>query len=187
MHGVFFDMRAKPGHMPHYFDHVARLRPILEAHPGLHFIERFRPLDDAGAILSHQLWQDEGAIAAWRAEAEHRRSQGAGRAVHFADYRIRVGAQVWHLPDPPPCDAPWAEPTRLLVALYGTAPGSEGRAYESLTRPGRFLTLADAADMPAARALVAHSHAAGAEAARVFRIGRDYGLSDRAEAPAVSR
>lgn len=188
MHAVLFDMRARPGHMPHYFEHVARLRPILEAHSGLHYIERFRPLDDADAILSHQLWHDEAAIAAWRAEAEHRRSQGAGRAMHFEDYRIRVGAQVWHLPDPPPSnDAPEAQTARLVVAVYRTAPCPAGRAYESLTRPGRFLTLADAGDIATARDLAALGHAAGAEAAPVFRIGRDYGMTDRAEAPTAGR
>lgn len=188
MHAVFFDMRALPGHMPHYFEHVARLRPILETHRGLHYIERFRPLDDDGAILSHQLWRDEAAIAAWRAEADHRRSQGAGRAMHFEDYRIRVGVQVWQLPDPPPAaEAPADATDRLVVALYGTAPGPEGRAHESLTRPGRFLTLALASDIAAARGLAARGHAAGAEAARVFRILRDYGMTDRAEAPAPGR
>ena len=90
MHGLFFDVQPKPGHMPHYFDHVNRLKPILAAHAGLMFLDRYQPRDDAGALLSHQLWADEQAIAAWRAESTHRASQAAGRRIHFDGYRIRV-------------------------------------------------------------------------------------------------
>ena len=91
MHGLFFEMRPKPGHMAHYFAHVDRLKPVLARHHGMVFLDRYRPLDDAEALLSHQLWADEAAIAAWRADPTHRASQAAGRRVHFEDYRIRVG------------------------------------------------------------------------------------------------
>lgn len=176
MHCLFFDVRPKPGHMPHYFEHVDRLKPILAQHRGLLYLERFRPLDDPEALLSHQLWQDEAALAAWRRDATHRASQSAGRTVHFEDYRIRVGAQDSAI------DA--GDKDRFLMAAYGTAPTPEGRAYESVTRPGRFVTLAEARQGAAAHVLAEAAQAAGAEEVRVFRIARDYTLTNRAEAPA---
>lgn len=81
--------------------------------------------------------------------------------MHFADYRIRAGPEA----------SGGAGPGRLLCAACGPAPAGPGRASESLTRPGKFVTLAAAA------------LAAGAAAARLFKIARDYGMTDRAEAP----
>ena len=94
MHALFFDMQPKAGHMPHYFEHVDRLRPLLAAHEGLLYLERFRPLDRPDAILSHQHWAGEAAIRAWRCDGTHRASQAAGRSIHFEAYRIRVGPEV---------------------------------------------------------------------------------------------
>jgi heme-degrading monooxygenase HmoA len=184
MHGLFFDVRPKPGHMVHYFAHVDRLKPALEGHRGLIYLERFRPLDDAEALLSHQLWADEAALAGWRRDSGHRASQSAGRRVHFESYRIRVGRQIVALPEaamPAPAEA--VQPGRYLVAAYGAAPVQEGRAFESVTNPGRFLTLAEAQDDATATDLAARSLAGGAERVRLFLIDRDYGPSDRAEAP----
>lgn len=177
MLGLFFDVQPKPGHMDHYFDHVARLKPILARHRGLVFLDRYRPLDDAGALLSHQLWADQDAITAWRADPEHKRSQSAGIKVHFDGYRIRVGAVI----------APDAAPhgTRLLLAAYGPRPLdlAGGRSYESVNHQGQFLTLAPATD-PAEMQRHLHSATqAGADTVRVFDIDRDYTLTDRAEAP----
>lgn len=174
MHALFFDMRPKTGHMPHYFAHVDRLRPLLAGHPGLFYLERFRPLDQPDAILSHQHWADEAAIRAWRCEATHRQSQAAGRAVHFETYRIRVGPEVR------PEGA-----GRFLVAAYGAGGAGPGRVHESVTRAGRFLTLAEAGEGEAALEIAARARADGAEEVRIFAVSRDYGLTDRAEAPAL--
>jgi heme-degrading monooxygenase HmoA len=174
MHALFFDMEPKAGHMPHYFAHVDRLRPLLAAHPGLLFLERFRPLDRPDAILSHQHWADEEAIRAWRCDGTHRASQAAGRNVHFERYRIRVGPEV--------------QPEgvgRFIVAAYGVAPAGLGRAYESVTRAGRFLTVAEAGMGAAALDLAAQARAGGAEDVRVFSVVRDYTMTDRAEAPSL--
>lgn len=180
MHGLFFDVQPKPGHMPHYFAHVDRLKPVLARHRGLVYLERFRPLDDPDALLSHQLWEDEAAILAWRRDMTHRASQWAGRRVHFADYRIRVGPQAVCLPD----GAGRAEgAARWLIAAYGPAPADDGRAYESVTRPGRFVTLASAATGAEVDAGASKMQAGGAETVRIFRVSRDYTMTDRAEAP----
>lgn len=174
MHGLFFDMQPKEGHMPHYFAHVEKLRPLLAAHPGLLFLERFRPLDQPDAILSHQHWADEEAIRGWRCEGTHRASQSAGRMIHFEKYRIRVGPEV--VPE---------GAGRFVVAAYGTSPAGPGRAYESVTRAGRFLTLGDAGRGEGALEIAARARADGAEDVRVFSVSRDYTMTDRAEAPAL--
>jgi len=170
--GLFFDVKPKPGHIVHYFEHVDRLKPVLAGHAGLLYLERFRPLDDAEALLSHQHWADEAALAAWRRDATHRVSQAAGRRVHFEDYRIRVGA----------AESAAAGPGRHVVTAEAAHP-LEGRGYESVTRPGRFLTLAEAETGEAAQAAARRARAAGADAVHVFAISRDYTLRDRAEAP----
>lgn len=181
MHGLFFDVRPKPGHMKHYFSHVDRLRPILEGHPGLEYLERFRPLDEPEALLSHQLWADEASLAAWRKDATHRASQSAGRKVHFDGYRIRVGPQQ---PIPQDRGAGPAHEARYLVAVYGSAPAGIGRAYRSVTRPERFLTLIETGSDREAAKLAADATAPETTEVRVFNIARDYTMTDRREAPA---
>lgn len=177
MHCLFFDVRPKPGHMAHYFEHVDRLKPVLARHEGLAYLERFRPLDAPEALLSHQLWTGEAAIRAWREDATHRASQAAGRRVHFESYRIRVGPEL----DLRAGDGD--REGRFLVAAYGPAPAEGGRAHESVTVPGRFVTLGDASRLFAARDLATRWHAGGAETTRLFEIARDYTMTDRAEAP----
>ncbi len=175
MLGLFFDVQPKPGHMVHYFEHVARLKPALAKHEGMLFLDRYRPLDDPDALLSHQLWADAAALEGWRADPEHRISQAAGRRVHFDDYRIRVGAEV----SPETATGQG----RFLLAAYGDAPVAlEGaRAYESVNRAGQFVTLCATSDAAEARAACAQ--AAGSATVRLFSVTRDYTLTDRAEAP----
>lgn len=177
MHALFFEMRPKPGHLDHYFAHVARLRPVLAHHTGMLWLDRFRALGDDGLILSHQHWADENAIAGWRRDPLHRRSQEAGRRVHFDDYRIRVGPELCGAAGPGPCVV------TVLADALADLPGARG--FESLNHPGRILTLADAPGPAQARALV-HQAAGtpGVQAAHAFAVTRDYGLTDRAAAPA---
>lgn len=173
MHALFFDMQPKQGHMPHYFEHVDRLRPILAQHPGLIYLERFRPLDRPDAILSHQHWADEDAIRAWRCDGTHRSSQSAGRKVHFEGYRIRVGPEAVQA----------IGAGRFVIAAYGDTPAGPGRVYESVTRPGRILTLAEAGQSAAAQEIAARARTDGAAEVRIFAISRDYTMTSRAEAP----
>jgi heme-degrading monooxygenase HmoA len=181
MHCLFFDVRPKPGHMKHYFEHVDRLKPRLAHHEGLAYLERFRPIDDPDALLSHQLWRDEAAIEAWRHDATHRSSQSAGRRVHFEDYRIQVGQLLAESPGEADVSD---EMGRFLVASYGeTVPRDGGRTYDSVTRPGYFVHLAEASRAASATELAVTALDGGAETVRLFRIARDYTMTDRAEAP----
>ena len=96
MHTLLFEVQPRAGHEDHYFAHATRLRPLLDAHPGLLFIDRFKSLVRPNIILSHSHWQDEASLARWRTDAQHRRSQAAGRNQHFEDYRIRISRVVTH-------------------------------------------------------------------------------------------
>ena len=95
MIGLFFEVQTRPGHRNQYLDLAASLKPDLEAMGGCRFIDRFRSLTRENLLLSYQIWQDEGALTAWRAHAHHHDVQTIGRERVFSDYRIRV-AQVIH-------------------------------------------------------------------------------------------
>ena len=71
MIGLFFEVQTKPGHRDQYLDLAASLKPDLEAMGGCRFIDRFRSLTRENLLLSYQIWQDEGALTAWRAHAYH--------------------------------------------------------------------------------------------------------------------
>ncbi|MGY6632433.1 MAG: antibiotic biosynthesis monooxygenase family protein [Alkalilacustris sp.] len=181
MHALFFEMRPKPGHLDHYFAHVARLRPLLERHTGLWWLQRFRATDDPELILSHQHWADEEAILGWRRDPEHRRSQEAGRRVHFDDYRIRVGPELAS-----GFAGDSAVPVLVTVLASAALPDMAGaRVFESLTEQDTTLTLVEAQGAAEARSILHHARSTpGLRAARAFVISRDYGLTDRAAAPA---
>ena len=188
MHALFFEVRPLPGHLPHYFEHVARLKPELARHNGLAFLDRYGAVGDADLLLSHQLWETEQDIAAWRADSVHRASQAAGRHVHFADYRIRVAERVVHW------QAGIAEvalPAERqdgahVLAIYGTqpicAPGFA--AFESVNHAGQFIALTTADGLASAQTvLAAQLGQPGLQQAAVYRVLRDYGMFDRAQAP----
>ncbi len=189
MHALFFEVRPKPGHLEHYFEHVARLRPVLAHHTGLAFLDRYSSLSEPDLLLSHQLWDSDDAIVAWREDAVHRRSQVAGRQVHFADYRIRVGARVLHWRDGNlnTIDRETAaSDASHVVALYGTRAVSAPAfgSFESVNHKGKFIALATTGGIAAAEALLtATIEAQGVDEAAVYCIRRDYGQFDRSQAP----
>jgi heme-degrading monooxygenase HmoA len=189
MDALFFEVRPREGHLERYFEHVATLRPVLARHKGLVFLDRYASLTDPDLLLSHQLWEDEDAIIAWRTDATHRKSQAAGRQVHFADYRIRVGTRVQHwrcdplgftAAEPAESDAPH------VLALYGTkAMGVPNFAnFESVNHQGRFIALMTSKGYGEALAMLnEQTGAQGLEEAAIYSIRRDYGQFDRAQAP----
>src|SRR5437867_10480458 len=95
MIGLFFEVQTRDGHRDQHLDLAASLKPALDAIGGCLFIDRFRSLTRENLLLSYQIWQDEGALTAWRVHARHPDVQTIGRERVFSDYRIRV-AQVTH-------------------------------------------------------------------------------------------
>jgi heme-degrading monooxygenase HmoA len=91
---VIFEVVPYAGRMQAYLDAAERLRPQLQAMDGFVSIERFESLTQPGKILSLSIWRDEDAVRRWRNVEQHRRTQAAGRASIFADYRLRVAAVV---------------------------------------------------------------------------------------------
>ncbi len=94
MIAVIFEVWRKPEHKGEYLDIAAELKPILETIDGFISVERFESLTEKGKILSLSFFCDEDAVAAWRNVAEHRRSQGKGRAKIFDNYRLRIAGVI---------------------------------------------------------------------------------------------
>jgi heme-degrading monooxygenase HmoA len=94
MIAVIFEVWPKPEHRQEYLDLAAELKPILETIDGFISVERFESLTQKGKILSVSFFRDEAAVAAWRNVAEHRKSQGKGRATIFENYRIRIASVI---------------------------------------------------------------------------------------------
>ena len=192
MYALFFEVRPKPGHLPHYFEHVERLRPALAKHQGLLFLDRYRSLSDEAVLLSHQHWRDEAAILAWRRDSLHLQSQQAGRHQHFADYRIRVASLACQLVEHRFADveqdrAQAPEQGRFVVAAYcqaqdGQLPAQAG--FESVNHPGACISLQEADSRRMAQAMVqAWDPVPGLQSALAFRVVRDYGMWEREQAP----
>ncbi|MDU6750008.1 MAG: SDR family oxidoreductase, partial [Bradyrhizobium sp.] len=119
-------------------------------------------------ILSYQIWQDEGAMTAWRVHAHHHDIQTLGRDKVFSDYRLRV-AEMAH--EVKPGHAAWQperrgtynDPKRraptYVLAVETAAPQLSGvkdlpvASFSSVYREGRFAHLVELPDEPTGLAL----------------------------------
>ena len=199
MIGLFFEVQTRPGHRDQYLNLAASLKPELEAMGGCLFIDRFRSLTRENLLLSYQIWQDEGALTAWRAHAFHHEVQTIGREKVFSDYRIRV-AQVTHEARPgqpiwqperrtPYNDPARRQPTYVLASesKNATLPvATEWRrdAFASVYRDGYFAHLIDLPDHQSGVDFSPRLFAdATTEYFRIFEVMRDYGMYERTEAP----
>ncbi|HYD80462.1 MAG TPA: antibiotic biosynthesis monooxygenase [Paucimonas sp.] len=90
MIAVIFEVQPHAAGRGDYLDAAAALRPHLERIDGFLSIERFESLSTPGKLLSLSFWRDEEAVRQWRMLEEHRQAQARGRALIFADYRLRV-------------------------------------------------------------------------------------------------
>ncbi|SIT75571.1 Heme-degrading monooxygenase HmoA [Yoonia rosea] len=90
MIAVIFEVTPAPGQMDTYLAHAAKLRPLLDDHPGFISVERFQSLSDPQKLLSLSFFTDENAISTWRNTRHHRNTQSAGRHGIFLDYRLRI-------------------------------------------------------------------------------------------------
>ncbi len=199
MIGLFFEVQTRPGHRDQYLDLAAALKPALEAGGGCLTIERFQSLSREDLLLSHQIWQDEGALTAWRVHGQHHKVQELGRERVFADYRIRI-AQVIHEARPgqpvwrPERRTPYNDPARRQPTYVLTAESKNARlpvetewrgdAFASVYREGQFAHLIDLPDPESGIAFGTRLFAdPTVEYVRVFEVMRDYGMYERAEAP----
>jgi heme-degrading monooxygenase HmoA len=199
MIGLFFEVQTLPGHRDQYLDLAAALKPALEATGGCLTIERFRSLTRNDLLLSHQIWQDEGALTAWRVHGQHHKVQEIGREKVFADYRIRIaqvihearpGQHVWRPERRTPYNDPARRPPTYMLATESKSAelpvGTEWRrdAFESVYRDGHFAHLVDLPDPQSGIDFGTRLLGDPAtEYFRVFEIMRDYGMYDRTEAP----
>lgn len=94
MIAVIFEVEPAEGHRDAYLGIAAQLKPLLETMPGFISVERFQSLTNKGKVLSLSFWKDEASVTGWRNTMEHRKAQAAGRAEHFANYRLRIAAVV---------------------------------------------------------------------------------------------
>jgi heme-degrading monooxygenase HmoA len=71
-----------------YEQTAARMVELAAEQPGFLGAESARGADGFGITVSY--WASEAAIAAWRAQAEHRVAQESGWARWYEHYEIRV-------------------------------------------------------------------------------------------------
>jgi heme-degrading monooxygenase HmoA len=199
MMSLFFEVEIKPGRADQYLSLAASLKPELEAMGGCLFLDRFRSLSRDNLLLSYQIWQDEGAMTAWRVHAHHHDVQTLGRDEVFSDYRLRI-AQVIHQAKPaqpvwqPERRTPYNDPARrpptfVLVTESKSSqlpvrPEWQSEAFESVYRDGQFAHLIELPDQQSGVAFGARLFAdPTTEYVRIVEVVRDYGMYDRTEAP----
>jgi len=199
MMSLFFEVEIKPERTEQYLNLAASLKPRLDAMGGCLFLDRFKSLSRDNLLLSYQIWQDEGAMTAWRVDAQHHKVQTLGRERVFSDYRLRIaqvihearqGQTVWQPGRRTPYnDAARRKPTYVLVTESRSAklhvrPDWTSDAFASVYREGQFAHLIDVPDPQSGIAygdrLLAH---AATEYVRIVEVIRDHGMYDRSEAP----
>jgi len=65
-----------------------RMFELASTQPGFLGVESARDADGFGITVSY--WSSEEAIVAWKAHADHRPAQEAGKRIWYADYQIRI-------------------------------------------------------------------------------------------------
>ena len=189
MLALFFEVLPRPGHEDHYFRHVGMLKPVLEQHTGMTWLDRFKSLSRDRVILSHQLWKDDAAIVGWREDSQHQGSQKAGRYKHFEDYRIRIAELFLMLEQGGPVEE--LEPGQGATGGYIVAGHSTGKPLDGFDESFASVNIADAY---VGLSTVASAEDAGCLLARLkddqnmswgfaARMTRDYGMFDRDQAP----
>ena len=199
MIGLFFEVQTRGGHRDQYLKLAASLRPELDALGGCVFIDRFQSLTRDNLLLSYQIWQDEGALTAWRAHGHHHQVQEIGREKVFADYRIRI-AQVIHEARPgqpvwqPERRTPYNDPARRAPTYVLVAESKHAElpvaidwkrdTFASVYREGQFAHLVDLPDAESGIDLGQRLFAdSTTEYFRILEVMRDYTMYDRTEAP----
>ena len=86
-YSVIFSSRRTAGE--NGYGHMAdRMVELASAQPGFLGVESARGNDDFGITVSY--WESLDAIAAWKAQAEHRIAQDTGKALWYEHYELRI-------------------------------------------------------------------------------------------------
>jgi heme-degrading monooxygenase HmoA len=203
---VIFEVTPRPDRWDDYLALAKQLRPKLEAIDGFIDNERFGSKRTPGRLLSLSTWRDEKSVVRWRTHGEHHDVQRKGRFEVFEDYHLRVG-EVTADSAPPNglrtvsersdateigaakfctiTEAPPGLPATVLQALQPDAAGLlDHELFESITSPGKLLMLGSWEDDLSASNWHPERYAGASEVRhRQVRVIRDYGMSDRREAP----
>lgn len=213
MFAVLFEVNPAGDRWDDYLDRAKLLRPELEQIDGFIDNTRYGSLTRNGWILSLSTWRDEKALVRWRTRATHHDVQAEGRAAILHDYHLRVGQVTADTDPPAglelreqrldetevgataislatgrrPHDEVSPATAHDIAAWLGLDAHADGLVswdvYDAVLQPGDVILMTSWRDQLAARA---HDHvAAPADGVRgrEVRVIRDYGMTDRHEAP----
>jgi heme-degrading monooxygenase HmoA len=210
MFAVIFEVQPKKERFGDYLNLAKLLKPKLEKIDGFIDNERFGSKRTEGRILSLSTWRDEKSVVRWRTLGAHHEVQEKGRFEVFEDYHLRVGEIVAdnEIPggqqllerrfDETEIGAAKAVTISEFMPVGGEKPLSadlmtdlkfpehgvtDKEIYESITHPGKLLALVSWQDADAAAGWKPGPVAGIAPRHRCVRVIRDYGMSDRREAP----
>jgi heme-degrading monooxygenase HmoA len=193
--GLFFEVVPNASHLHHYFSYVEKLKPELEKHDGLIWLNRYRALLDSQSLLSHQLWDSEKSLENWQQNKMHRLAQKAGIKKHFKNYRIRIGQRLACWQADLATDANFelsSKSDALLVSIQSRAVisntafnkhASLDGAYYGLSASDQFITLVTPNDLSSVVALTSTISPDTIDKIELFLISRDYSMTDRIQAP----
>ena len=187
---VLFDVLPKSGYVDQYFEMAAQLKPIVQQNPGFLSVERFANLQKPEWYLSFSCWKDEASLAQWRCQSDHNGAQVCGRHDVFDDYRLRVSATKAK-------EELIAPHTReLILVLIGKYEAIQkmllndvlgeqsSKSYQGVLDPMRGLSICEfPSEILPYPGLI---NLSDTESIKIqwFGVLRDYGMFDRAEAPA---
>ena len=211
MFAVLFEVTPKTEMWDRYLELAKMLRPEIEQIAGFIDNERYKSLRTEGRVLSLSTWADEKAVIRWRTNAMHHGVQEKGRFEVFQDYHLRVGEIIadTHVPAGQAVRQQRLDATEVGEAKLATIsevdsggdahslqqqlrvpqPGNGGltdvELFQSIYTEGKLLLLASWRDEGAAKDWQppASLPSTGRIRHRRVRVIRDYGMSDRREAP----
>ena len=193
--GLFFEVVPNPGHLNNYFSYVEKLKPELEKHDGLIWLNRYEAQFDDYSLLSHQIWDSEKSLENWRQNKLHRLAQKAGIKNHFKDYRIRIGQRLACWQANLVTEANFeltSKSDALLVSIQSRAVISNTAfnkhavldgAYNGLSASDQFITLVTPNDLSSVLALTSSISNDSVDKIELFSISRDYSMTNRIQAP----
>ncbi|MBD2415716.1 hypothetical protein FACHB389_25775 [Nostoc calcicola FACHB-389] len=203
---VIFEVKPKTEQWEEYLSLAKLLRPELEKIDGFIDNERFSSTKHRGKILSLSTWRDEKSLIRWRTHTLHHNVQDKARSTILVNYHLRVG-EVFSDTQPPLGhkvqeqrfdETETGEAKTVVIAeawqeestLHSSEKIRESTGFvseeifESIYQPGKFLQMTGWTDIDAASVAKDQLLVSGNRSRyREVRVIRDYGMSDRVEAP----